>query len=262
MKNSLLIFVIAAIAKVSYCQVGIGTTTPSTASMLEVSATSDGGITYKGLMPPRVEVAAERDLINPSINDVGLVIFVESIGCLQIWNGASWENIYCLDSIAVEPWINEFHYDNIGGDVGEFVEVAGPAGLDLNNYRLLFYNGANGAVYYGLTLSGIIDNESNNFGAVNFPYNNIQNGPDGIALIKISNSQVLQFISYEGSFTATANAANGMTSIDIGVQESDATTPVGFSLQLTGTGNSYTDFNWNAPADDSPGDLNVGQTIN
>ncbi|MBK5212504.1 MAG: hypothetical protein JJE55_02440 [Flavobacteriaceae bacterium] len=243
-------------------QVGIGTVNPTNSSMLEVSSTSDGGLTYKGLMPPRVEVASQRDLINPSTNDAGLMIFVESIGCLQIWNGTSWENIYCLDTIAVEPWINEFHYDNMGGDVGEFVEIVGPAGLDLSNYRLLFYNGSNGQSNYGLNLSGIIDDESNNYGAIDFYPTSIQNDMEGIALIKLSNSQVLQFISYEGSFTATNNVANGMTSIDIGVEESDTTTPIGFSLRLTGTGNTYDDFIWNAPANDSPGDLNDGQNIN
>lgn len=31
-------------------------------------------------------------------------------------------------------WINEFHYDNDGADSGEFVEVAGEAGLDLSGW--------------------------------------------------------------------------------------------------------------------------------
>ena len=268
MKTVVLVFCTGFTMGNVFGQVGIGTVNPSNSSMLEISSTSDGGLTYKGLMPPRVDVAAQRDLINPSANDAGLVIFVESIGCLQIWNGTSRENIYCLDTIAVEPWINEFHYDNIGTDVGEFIEIAGPAGLDLSNYRLLLYNGEDGSMYYGINLSGIIDNESNNYGAVNFFHNAIQNGVggtnvvgDGIALIKLSNSQVLQFISYEGSFVASDNIAQGMTSIDIGVFEPDNTT-VGYSLQLTGTGNTYVDFIWNAPANDSPGDLNVGQNIN
>lgn len=268
MKKVILLFCVGFTMGSLFSQVGIGTVNPTNSSMLEVSSTSDGGLTYKGLMPPRVEVAAQRDLINPSTIDAGLVIFVESIGCLQIWNGTTWENIYCLDRIAVEPWINEFHYDNAGTDVGEFIEIAGPAGLDLSNYRLLLYNGEDGSMYYGINLSGIIDNELNNYGAVNFFHNSIQNGVggtniqgDGIALIKISNSQVLQFISYEGTFVATDNIAQGMNSTDIGVFEPD-TTPVGFSLQLTGIGNTYGDFIWNAPADDSPGVLNVGQNIN
>lgn len=242
-------------------QVGIGTVNPTNSSMLEVSSTSDGGNTYKGFMPPRVATSSERDAITPTMPDVGLMIFVESIGCLQIWNGTSWENIYCLDTIAVEPWINEFHYDNIGADVGEFVEIAGPSGLDLSNYRLLFYNGSDGQSLYGITLSGIIDNEINNYGARDFYPTFFQNDMEGIALVKLSNSQVLQFISYEGSFIATNNTANGMTSVDIGEFEPD-TTPIGESLQLTGTGNTYGEFDWIAPANDSPGTLNVGQIIN
>ncbi|MDP2687089.1 MAG: hypothetical protein Q8O62_07700 [Aequorivita sp.] len=262
MKKIILLFCAGLTIGNVFGQVGIGTVNPSNSSMLEVSSTSDGGFTYKGFMPPRVPTSSARDAINPTTGDSGLLIFVESIGCLQIWNGTNWENIYCLDTIAVEPWINEFHYDNAGGDVGEFVEIAGPSGLDLSNYKLLLYNGANGNTYDTFSLSGIIDNESNNFGALHFN-REIQNGsPDGIALIKISTNQGLQFISYEGSFTATNNVANGMTSIDIGVEESDAITPAGFSLQLIGTGDSYNDFHWNNPADDSPGDLNIGQNIN
>ncbi|SRX56173.1 hypothetical protein [Aequorivita sp. CIP111184] len=261
MKKIILLFCAGCTLVNVFGQVGIGTVNPTNSSMLEISSTSDGGTTYKGFMPPRVDVAAQRDLINPSVNDVGLMVFVESIGCLQIWNGTNWENINCLDRIAVEPWINEFHYDNIGADLGEFVEIAGPTGLDLGNYRLLFYNGVDGSVYYGLNLSGIIDNESNNFGALSFSPPSIQNEMEGIALIKRSNGQVIQFISYEGSFTATENLANGMTSIDIVVFE-DGTDSAGLSIQLTGTGDFYGDFIWNAPTDDSPGDLNVGQNIN
>ena len=52
------------------------------------------------------------------------------------------------------PWINELHYDNNGGDVGEFVEVAGPAGLDLAGYQLVAYNGSGGALYATAPLSG------------------------------------------------------------------------------------------------------------
>ena len=82
----------------------------------------------------------------------------------------------------------------------------------------------------------------------------------GIALVNTSTSTVLEFISYEGSFTATAGPANGMTSVDIGQSETSST-PVGFSLQLTGSGYDRPDFSWNPPAPDSPGDLNMGQTI-
>ena len=54
-------------------------------------------------------------------------------------------------AVAVAPdsavFINELHYDNAGGDVGEFVEVAGPAGTDLTGWRIVPYNGSGGATY-------------------------------------------------------------------------------------------------------------------
>ena len=37
--------------------------------------------------------------------------------------------------------IAEIHYDNAGADVGEQVEVSGPAGTDLSAYKIYLYNG-------------------------------------------------------------------------------------------------------------------------
>ncbi|MFT5265348.1 MAG: hypothetical protein ACI8YQ_004101, partial [Polaribacter sp.] len=51
-------------------------------------------------------------------------------------------------------WINEFHYDNTGGDSGEFVEVAGNAAFDLSTCDIVLYNGASGASYNTISLSG------------------------------------------------------------------------------------------------------------
>jgi hypothetical protein len=263
MKTIVLVFCAGFTIWNVFGQVGIGTVNPTESSMLEVSSTSDGGITYRGLMPPRVSTVTERDAINANTNDTGLLVFVQSISCLQMWNGINWESVHCSPIIPTEPWINEFHYDNLGTDTGEFIEIAGPAGLDLSNYRILFYDGADGLEYPApLLLNGIIDNESNNFGAISFPRPNIQNGtPDGFALINEISNEVIQFISYEGTFMANDGLANGMNSIDIGFFE-DGTDSPGNSLQLTGTGNTYGDFLWNPPSTESPGSLNVGQIIN
>ncbi len=102
-------------------QVGIGTVNPSNSSMLEVSSTSDGGLTYKGFMPPRVPSIAARNTITPNISEAGLLVFVMNDGngqsCLQIWDGGVWNDIYCVTISSPEIWINEFHYDNSGADV-------------------------------------------------------------------------------------------------------------------------------------------------
>lgn len=96
---------------------------------------------------------------------------------------------------------------------------------------------------------------------INYPSNGIQNGsPDGMALVYIPTNTVLYFLSYEGVFAATDGPASGMTSVDIGVSETGSE-PVGLSLRLTGTGSNYPSFTWQAPAAQSPGLLNQGQTM-
>ncbi len=133
------------------------------------------------------------------------------------------------------PFINEIHYDNTGADTGEGVEVAGPAGTDLTGWSVVLYNGSGGAVYDTVNLSGVIPDQQNGYGTLSFPRAGIQNGsPDGLALVDASSS-VIQFLSYEGTFTAVGGPADGMPSIDIGVSE-NGSGAVGNSLQLTGTG--------------------------
>ncbi len=158
-------------------------------------------------------------------------------------------------------FINEIHYDNAGTDTGEFVEIAGPAGTDLSGYAIELYNGANGLRYDSDPLSGTIPNQQNGFGTViiAYPTNGIQNGsPDGIALV--NGATVIQFLSYEGSFTAVDGTAAGLTSTDVGVSE-NGSEPIGQSLQLQGTGMTYVDFTWGGPIARTSGVVNTGQTF-
>ncbi len=161
------------------------------------------------------------------------------------------------------PWINEFHYDNAGTDAGESIEVAGPAGTDLTGWTIVLYNQTGGATYDTDALpAGPIADLGDGFGVavVNYPANGIQNGPsDGIALVDPS-SVVVQFLSYEGTLTATNGPAAGMTSVDIGVSENGAGA-AGNSLQLTGTGTTYEDFTWATEAPNTFGAANTGQTF-
>ncbi|MBD2105526.1 endonuclease/exonuclease/phosphatase family protein [Nodosilinea sp. FACHB-13] len=166
--------------------------------------------------------------------------------------------------MATSVFINEFHYDNTSTDIGEFIEIAGPAGTDLTGWRIVRYNGTNGLVYTtpaaNETLSGLIPDQGNGFGTVviNYPSNGLQNGaPDGFALVNNLN-QVVQFLSYEGSFTAVDGPAAGLVSTDIGVSQPD-TEAVGASLQLTGTGTTYEDFAWARTATNTSGAANAGQ---
>lgn len=249
-------------------QVGINTTTPSNAAALDVNA-GDAVTGYRGLMPPRVPTDVERDDITPAIGDAGLLVFVESTGCLNIWNGTAWEDVYCLGGgssvVSGNVWINEFHYDNIGADTGEFIEVAGTAGVDLTGYTLFLTRGDTGNVYRTINLSGNIPDDGSGFGARAFFSANIRNGGtdgDGIALVSPSNA-IIQNLSYENTFTVNeaGNVLNGMTTTIVGVVETNGTTAVGTSLQLQGTGNVVTDFTWGGPVTETPGAVNTGQTF-
>jgi DNA/RNA endonuclease G (NUC1)/PKD repeat protein len=154
--------------------------------------------------------------------------------------------------------ISEVHWDNVGTDAGERIEVSGPAGASIEGYRIVLYNGNGGASYEPTrTLHGAIPATCGARGVVfeTYPVNGIQNGdPDGIALVDASNNLV-EFLSYGGAFTGVGGAANGLLSTQLAtasgtlVRES-GTTPVGFSLQRNGDGS------WQAPAASTFGTCN------
>ncbi|MEM7310490.1 MAG: endonuclease [Planctomycetota bacterium] len=159
-----------------------------------------------------------------------------------------------------DPWINELHYDNASSDVGEMVEVAGPAGLDLAGWQIVGYNGSGGGVYKTIDLAGVLPDQGGCAGALSFAFSGMQNGaPDGLALVDPSGA-VLEFLSYEGTLSADGGPADGLTSTDIGVSESGAT-PAGYSLQRGGTGSEAADFTWQSAQADTPGSPNAGQVF-
>ncbi|WP_426805161.1 endonuclease [Stenotrophomonas sp. SrG] len=178
----------------------------------------------------------------------------------------------CLLALAAGPaqadvFINELHYDDStpAGDVGEAIEVVATGGEDLSTYRLYLYNGstpsaatvyADNAVPAG-TAAGC---GKASIATVTYPTNGLQNGAnDGIALVDAS-GKVIQFISYEGTITASGGPAAGLTSQNIPVSESNSTAP-GTSLQLTGSGSQYTHFTWAGSAAQTFGACNTGQTF-
>ena len=154
-----------------------------------------------------------------------------------------------VDGVAV----TEFHYDNDGGDVGEAIEISGPAGTDLAGWIIEGYNGNGGTVYFTEILAGVIADEADASGALSFTIGGLQNGsPDGFAL-SAPDGTVVDFLSYEGTLDGVGGAADGLTSTDVGVAES-SDTPVGQSLQLI-------DGVWTGPAVSSFGLLNGGGVV-
>lgn len=157
-------------------------------------------------------------------------------------------------------FINEFHYDNDGTDTNEQVEVVAPAGTSLSGWTVVLYNGNDGARYATLNLSGTVADQCGGHGTVVVTATGLQNGaPDGLALVDGSGA-IVQFLSYEGSFTASDGPAAGMASTPV-PQSETSTTPVGYSLQLSGSGSEYADFAWQAPRAHSFGACNAEQSF-
>ena len=123
--------------------------------------------------------------------------------------------------------LNEFHYDNAGTDVNEFVEIritgnSGSQPADLSQYTVTLYNGANQSLY----LTETLDNLTQTCDASNCYYVwdsiALQNGnPDGIALS--GPSGLIEFLSYGGTFTAADGIASGVLSVNVGVFENSST---------------------------------------
>ncbi|WP_157987648.1 ExeM/NucH family extracellular endonuclease [Jiangella endophytica] len=144
--------------------------------------------------------------------------------------GASMAAVPALSAGAAEgdPFISEIHYDNVGTDTGEAIEIQADPGTDLTGWQIVLYNGNGGAPYNTRTLSGAVP--AAGVVVATYPADGIQNGsPDGIALVRPDGS-VAEFLSYEGGMTAVGGPANGMAAVDIGVSQASST-PIGQSLQ-------------------------------
>jgi len=160
---------------------------------------------------------------------------------------------------AADAWINEFHYDNSGGDDNEWAEIVVKDTniYSLGDFSIVLYNGSGGSSYSTLSSADEVTDTSGYIIAAFKQSGSIQNGPDGLALV-YQDSIVIQFLSYEGTFLASDGAASGMTSIDIGVRESGSTL-LGESLQLQGAGTEYSDFTWAEDVDTTWGEINENQ---
>src|SRR5918992_1326342 len=159
----------------------------------------------------------ERPSVRSRLGRAAFVVALFGTGLgLGTWPGG----VVLAQPPATAVFVNELHYDNAGSDANEGVEVAGRAGTVLQGWRIRPYNGGTRGPYGSIRwLSGTIADQGRGFGVRWFAVPGLQNGPsDGLALID-PNGRVVQFLSYEGAFTAVSGPATGMVAQDIGVAE-------------------------------------------
>ncbi len=97
--------------------VGIGTSTPNTTALLDLTSTS------KGLLPPRMTTAQKNSIASPAS---GLMIFDTNLAKLNVYNGTVWKNVG-------NP---EIGGDVTGGTSGSvlYVDSSGFLGQDNSNF--------------------------------------------------------------------------------------------------------------------------------
>lgn len=85
---------------VSMAQVGIGTLSPETSSVLDVHSQS------KGFLPPRM-TKSERDAINGGVFAEGLVVYNTDENCINFYNGTVWISLCNLGGSTTPPDLPE-----------------------------------------------------------------------------------------------------------------------------------------------------------
>ncbi len=170
------------LSTITLAQVGIGTTEPSGAAMLEVSSSSND-VDYKGFMPPRVSIE-QRDKIETRAKDIGLLVFVNDISqatqCLQIWNGIAWQDVYCIEDIAFSNIVQNFDSGNTwtySSDIPFFESSTGIYGItDVNTLDDIITLTNN---FLGLNDLNNGDNGTGDYATITFDPVDISSLPNG-----------------------------------------------------------------------------------
>src|SRR5262249_14306441 len=139
-------------------------------------------------------VAAGTPTINLSVTSNGVT---KTQGTVVTVTGGTGPNNGPVTSTTI--FVSEIHYDNVGTDANEAIEIESPAGQSLDGYSLALYDGTTGLTYptgvAPISLTGanqIICGNGRQVMVIPFPVNGLQNGsqdgvvptvPDGWAII-------------------------------------------------------------------------------
>jgi hypothetical protein len=114
MKKTIYILTLLCAATSIQAQVGIGTTTPDSSSILDLTSTS------KGLLPPRM-TASQRNAISSPV--AGLMIWCTDCGAsgdLQVYNGSDWVNFIGGTRQLTPGWWTQVGADIDGEAAGDW----------------------------------------------------------------------------------------------------------------------------------------------
>lgn len=174
----------------------------------------------------------------------------------------------CVPDTREAIWFNEVHYRNRDFDQDEGVEVAGRAGINLQNYTIRVFEFSNPPqVRYReimeFDLTGTIDDEGEGFGAVWFP---IPDLPDKRGMLMLMNNVTEEVVFAIYHFAPFGIAADPNPVVNpnrfpdelLQLFAESETDPPGLSLQFVGESLCPLDLEWQK-LPHSRGILNPGQ---
>ncbi|MBN2431990.1 MAG: hypothetical protein JXQ27_10960 [Acidobacteria bacterium] len=174
-----------------------------------------------------------------------------------------------LDGRTTAAWLNELlaapegEQKQVGqslfNETREFIEIALHESVtDLENYRIIFYDGATGLEYLSLTLDQFTPGDTVN-GVTLYYYfftgDQLQDSFGGVAVTWSGSVIQYQMHSYGGEFTALDGDATQMPTVDIG------SAAPGQVFALAGHAGRYSGFAWSTTPTATPGALNEQQNI-
>ena len=198
------------------------------------------------MMPPRVPDITSRNAISTTITDRGLIVFVEDIECLQLWNGTTWEDIHCLNTVSLQGVFQNFDLNTAWGYSTDVP---------------FFDNGNDG--FFGITSASnggfnVLNTLTNNFLGVMDLHDEGNNGTSGFATITFNTIDV-------------SGAVNGVTlSFDYQFFEFDTGDDAYYTITIDGIPqpevqliNGLSDLSINGTISETaaPGTLNIGLSI-
>ncbi|HKK80001.1 MAG TPA: hypothetical protein VJ933_10245 [Phaeodactylibacter sp.] len=154
-------------------------------------------------------------------------------------------------------FLSELHYNNVGMDIDEGVEVTGEAGLDLSRYQIDYYSQSS---YVGTVhLSGTLDDQIDGVGAYWVPIVDLDDNVNAVCLYNKVSGQIVELFTNNRFLVSplVGGVADGITPPSIEQQQSDSTS-LNRSLQRNGDGACPTANSvWGGPFESSRGLINT-----
>ncbi len=127
MKNILLSTVFTFLICVTYSQVGIGTTSPNSSSMLDIESTD------KGVLIPRLTTVERTGISGLGLSEEGLTVYDSTTDSFWFWDGTQWVEIKNADNFT--GWLTTGNSGTTNGT--HFIGTTDTQDLDIRTNNVI-----------------------------------------------------------------------------------------------------------------------------